>query len=369
MRIILLPLEPLEERYTAQWYVWFPREFERLGIDYIIVDGERLTERVESGVFLDIHSSYYWEFSQLQKVIKMFKNNEIKDDDIIFSMDIEFPGHFYALKYLALKTNKKVKTYGFLHSGSYVDGEFVSFLEPSMKYFELGWLETLDGIFVGSNYHKQLIIKRRLEPFNRTDLANKIHVTGNPFFINDACELVKPKPLDKREIDIILPGRPDIDKRPWEALMLALTASQRLGRDLNIVVTTGRAKYEGWNSKWIRTFIEYISKKCNVKLYEGLGKKQYYELLSNSKLYITTSISDNFGYCAVEAMCYNVNPIMPNNLSFPEHVNYNNKFLYNNYDEAIEKIMDLYYNPLEVSHYVHKYEKSIEKMVNIMLGE
>jgi hypothetical protein len=23
MKIILLPLEPLEERYTTQWYVWF----------------------------------------------------------------------------------------------------------------------------------------------------------------------------------------------------------------------------------------------------------------------------------------------------------------------------------------------------------
>jgi glycosyltransferase involved in cell wall biosynthesis len=369
MKIVLLPLEPLEERYTAWWYKWFPREFERLGVDYVVIDGERLTQRVETGAFLDVHSSYYWELSQLKQVVKMFKCGEIKDGDVIFSMDIEFPGHFYALKYLALKSRKKVRTYGFLHAGSYTVGDFVSFLEPSMKYFEIGWLETLDGVFVASNYHRNAIINRRLTHFGRTGLSSKIHVTGNPFFLNDAYSLAKPKPPNERSIDVIITDRPDEEKRVWDALILGLSLSHRLGKKLNIALTTSRAMYLGWNSKWIRDFVKFMEKHNHVKVYEGLSKQQYYELLSNSRIYITATIEENFGYCSVEAMAFDVCPIMPNKFAFPEHVDNDSRFLYNSYDEAIEKAINLYLNPVRTSHYVKKYEKAIENMVKVMLSE
>jgi len=192
-RIIYIPIEPYEERYSSQWYRWFPSEFRKAGYNVLTIDGESLTGGViERGEVLDITSAYYYEFTQMLKLIKMFHRGEITKDDIIFCADIEYPGHTVTAKYLSTLLKIPCKIYGFLHAGTYTKEDFIVPCEPWQKYFELGWLEAFDGVFVGSEYHKNQIIRRRISALApwALELTDKIHVTGDPWNTSEALEIV-----------------------------------------------------------------------------------------------------------------------------------------------------------------------------------
>ena len=51
---------------------------------------------------------------------------------------------------------------------------------------------------------------------------------------------------------------------------------------------------------------------------ENLSKSEYYAHLANSKLMVSTTIEENFGYCILEAISLNTPVLIPNNYSHPE---------------------------------------------------
>ena len=110
MKIIYVPIEPLEERYTAQMDTWVRATFERLKIPYIRVEGEQLTSTIESGSVLDAEGTNYYKFSQLMQICKMIKDKIIVDGDIVFFSDSWFPGQ-EAIPYMAHLEKIKLCTY------------------------------------------------------------------------------------------------------------------------------------------------------------------------------------------------------------------------------------------------------------------
>jgi len=370
VKVWLLPLEPLEERYTSQWYKWFPAEFKKAGLEVEVIDGERLTDRITEGQFLDTCSSYYWEFSQLKQMTYLIKKGVVKNEDIIFSMDIEFPGNVSAIKYLLLKRDMTTRVFGFLHAGSYTKEDFVEFLAPAMKYRELNWLAILDGVFVGSEYHKKAIINRRIKeyasPEDQEYLSRKIHVTGNPWMEKEVGGSIS-WALQK-DVELILPNLPDYRKRPDISLALAVVLGERHPK-WRIVVTTSRQEYRTEKDKWIGEFAKALDTYKHIEIKAGLTKEKYYYWLSRSKVMLSTSIEENFGYCPVEAMSFDCCPVLPNRYSYPELVEGNGRLLYDTYDEALEKIESLVENPVQVTQYPKKYEDSIQRMIKIMVGE
>jgi len=370
-KLFVLTLQPLRERYTEYWYYWFKDRLCKYFDEIIYVDGDILEHDIGNGAFLPIAGSYYWEFTQLSKMTKLIHSGAVSDDDIVLAMDIEFPGHAVAVKYLLQKMGLNTKVYGWLHAGSYTKGDFVQFLEPSMKYFEMGWLMAFDGIFVASKYHKQAILKRRVFPLmtntnavDATEIYSKIHVVGNPFYVDWAWSLAgisEPKPFEEREYDIIISDRPDVEKNIAWALAIAVASNAK-----KIAVCTGRKEWRGWNFKHIRTLAERLG----VDIYEGLSKREYYRLLNNSKIWLTASHEENFGYCAVEALAFRTIPVMPNCCAFPEHVDYNPKYLYDNFDDAVYKINRFlrHGDNTQLENYVRKYEETLDLVASIMLS-
>ena len=90
--LYLIPIEPLEERYTEQWYRWFPEYCRDHAIDYSIIDGITLVDEVQVGTFLDINSTVYYKSEQLKRIAELFHRKKIKKGDIFFVYDIEFWG-------------------------------------------------------------------------------------------------------------------------------------------------------------------------------------------------------------------------------------------------------------------------------------
>ncbi len=368
-KLYVLTLQPLRERYTELWYVWFRRELSKY-FRVVYIDGIPIEGSVSDGAFLPPVGAYYWELSQIARFIDMIRHGVIEEGSYVLVMDIEFPGHSWAVKHLCLLKGLDVKVYGWLHAGSYTKGDYTERFSKWQKWMELGWMSIFDGVFVASKYHKNAIVERRLTPLatiaNEPELAeikHKIHVVGNPFYVEDAWRIAgikEPKPHEERDYDVIITDRPDVEKGVAWALAIAVASEAK-----KIAVCTGRREWRGWNFRNIRKLVERL----NVDVYEGVSKSEYYRLLNNSKVWVTATQEENFGYCAVEAMSFNTQPVMPNNFAFPEHVDGNDLFLYRTYDEAVEKINYFLKNCHNVVNYVRKYEKTLDRVAMIILGK
>lgn len=347
--IYLIPIEPLEERYTEQWYRWFPDFCKERKIEYKVIDGTTLVDEVQVGTFLDINSTVFYKSEQLKRIAQLFHTNQIKPGDKFFVYDIEFWG-IEVIKYLSDLNKIPVELYGFLHAASYTNGDFMQPCEPYAKHFEEGWLTVFDKIFVGSVYHKQQILKSR----SVLDGSNKIVVTGNPYDISEVTDRIK---VPKKKDQIILSNRPDFEKRPD----LTLDVFEILKKDQpewNFIVTTGRKK---WGTGDIRDRALNLQEQGIITIYEGISKDKYFELLAESKIMTGNSMEENFGYCILESLVFNTIPVIENKFSHPELLEYDDNLLFNNKAEQILKIKsNMSINDSDVNHYAKKYEKSLE---------
>lgn len=334
--LYIVPIEPLEERYTGEWYKFLPGIFAESGFNVQQIDGESLTNVVETGAFLDMNSTIYYKAAQMQKIAVMFRQKLIKNGDVFFISDLEFWG-IESLRLMAQINGVSIKIYGFLHAASYTKEDAFAVASPYQKYTELGWLKAVDGVFVGSHYHKRAVMERRVVPFadenDVREIEKKIIVTGNPLF-RDAYDLSDFNPAKKTN-KIVITNRFDYEKRPDQSLMTALLIKERLP-DTEIVVTTSRPKFKS-NQQWLVDIARMYERQGLITIKENLTKKQYHDELKSAKVMLSNSIEENFGYCVVEAIMFGVAPILTRGLSHNELVNNFDNFLFDTNDEAVEK--------------------------------
>lgn len=344
-----LPIEPLEERYSKQWYEWFPEEFERQGIIYQTIDGETLCDTVEVGTFLDINSTMHYKASQIRKISALFHQNQIQDGDVFFLSDTEMFGMEGTIRYLAdLNGLANIRIYGFAHAGSYTREDFV---EPCARYaksYEHAWSDIFDQIFVGSEYHKN-----RLKNL-RGVAVDKITVTGNPYDVEQVRNSISPQVKINR---VIHTNRPDPEKRP----NLTLDLFEKLKQNHSgweFMVTTGRRQ---WGTGALRERALRLQEQGVITVCEGISKFAYLTLLAQSKVMTGNTVEEMFGYCLLESLIFDTIPIVKNAFSHPELVQWNRKCLFNfDQETQIERAME---HPFRVSHYASQYQVSLSKIV------
>lgn len=360
--IYILHLEPLKERYTEQWYRWFKKELKKLGIKHKFIQGHTLTDIVETGSVLDAEGTNYWKFTQMIEVCRLFKDKKVKPNDVFFTMDLWHPS-FEAVPYMATLEKIPIKLYGFLHAGSYTTEDFASPMTPWAKYFEKGWAKMCDGVFVGSKYHKNKFIKLRCGK----EIGKKIFVTGNPFDSEEAIKISKTKiaPVEKRKNIIIFSHRFDIEKRP-NVFMSLMEELWEKRKDFKVIITTSRKKFRSNSKKMIR---QLNNSKFPFEIKENLSKSQYYQELAKAKVFVSTTIEENFGYCLLEAIIFGCAPVVPNNFAHPEILENDNRFLYDNQKETLEKISKMLDNPISCKKYANKYDDSLKEMLKIIIKQ
>ena len=314
-KIWIFPIEPLTERYTEQWYYKFPQEFAAHGFDVYTVDGQALLENeIKVGAFLDINSTVHYKMTQLQSIASHFHNGRVKDGDIFFFGDIEFWG-IESVRLMAQMNNITVRLTGFLHAASYTKEDAFSVAAPYQQYTELGWVAAMDKVFVGSHYHKEAFLERRVDSLgiDRKLFADKIVVTQNPLFLDEYHDFGK---VEKKK-KVLLTNRFDREKRPGLTLEL-FEHLHKLFPDWEFVVTTGRMKIRGHDED-IR-LLQRLEEKGIVTIKAGLTKEQYHRELAESYMMVSHSIEENYGYCIAEAIHYGCIPILTKGLSHDELV-------------------------------------------------
>jgi len=357
--IYYIPIEPLEERYTEQWFTEFPKEFRKAGFKVQVIEGISLTNTVETGTFLDINSTIAYKNSQMIQISELFYSNKVQENDIFFFGDTEFWG-IESLRLMSDMNKVKIKIYSFLHAASYIEEDAFQIAEEYQKYTELGWILSADKVFVGTQHHKNVIIDKRFNLATKKDkqkLIDKIVVTGNPIFKEVYHKFNIPK-----QNKIILPNRFDYEKRPNISLDIAVVF-KRLYPDWEIVVTTSRDTFKS-NKQWLIDYALALEEQNVITIKYNLSKEEYHKEIAESKFMLTTNtVEETFGYCVAEAVNYNTLPICPNKLSHPELLEFDKDLLYNDIDDIIPMIEHLMFKAKNIQFYNDKYYNVINKMI------
>ena len=312
--LIFIPIEPLEERYTEQWYRNFPKELSSY-FNVTTIDGTTLEDTVKVGAFLDINSTTHYKWTQLQQISKLFHKNKIKEDTIFFFADMEFWG-LEGVRLLAQMNNINIKIAAFLHAASYTIGDAFSIASPYQKYTELGWAAVCDKILVGSNYHKRAFIERRVKPIvpdQENYFSEKIKVTLNPIFKEEF-----PVFGTSKKNKVILTNRLDKEKNPLRTLQLFSTVRLR-HPEIEFIITSSRSDLRG-DPETIE-LAKTLEAAGIITIKVGLSKREYYRELSEALIIVSHSPEENFGYCLAEGLFYDVVPFYRYCASHPELVN------------------------------------------------
>ena len=319
--LVLVPIEPLEERYSASWYRNLPKTFMDAGFNVTVIDGTPLQQTVKVGSFLDINSTVAYKATQIQQIASLFDAGKVKQQTVFFFSDIEFWG-VESIRLMADMNGISVKLAGFCHAASYTREDAFSIAAPYQQYTEVGWIAAFDLVMVGSQYHKDAIVERRLLPLGRQDLSEKIVVTGNPLFREDYEFDSK----EHKEPLVVLTNRLDMEKRPlWTLKLFELAKAKH--PDWTFAVTSGRNGIRS-NSPLIVDEILRLQEAGVIEVEVGLTKEQYHNIIQRATVMVSHSIEESFGFCVVEAALYGCAPMASLGLSHTEIVNrYHKLFL------------------------------------------
>jgi glycosyltransferase involved in cell wall biosynthesis len=266
-------IEPLEERYTAQWQRWIAAGMDALNLPHKDIFGKPLTSKIEVGSVLDVYGTLAYKQSQLRNFIEEIRVNGITADDIVFVHDLWFPG-IEALAYIRNMIKVPFKIYGILHAGVYDNHDFtyLNGMRSWGRRFEKMLLTITDRVFVATEFHRDLILKMHKR------IKSEIVVTGL-FFENEIGE-----PTAKENI-VVFPHRLDKEKNPRRF--------DRLAKKL---------KKTDWQ------FIK-AAEVCKTK-------QEYYDLLNRAKIAVSFADQETFGYAMIEALAAGCHVVVPDRLSY-----------------------------------------------------
>jgi len=327
MKVYLLMLEPIEERYSIQWLAWFQEVFKDKNIPFEIILGDHVNSKLSGKYFLDPVNTNIWKLTQLTNLLKQI--DDIQDDDVIFFADLWNPG-LEVLPYIRNLTGKHFKIAGYLHAGTYDPWDLTT--QTGMTSWaaplEESWFKSSDIIFVATDFHKKLILKSRaVDP-------DKIQVVGFP--------------LDIQNLRLRYPGT--------------------INKDSEYVVFTGRKTVE----KGYPIIQELIQAGYPVinSLDASRSKEDYYNLLLGSSGVISPCLQETFGIGVVEGMALGCVPIVPDRLSYQETVP--KEYRYSNESEIGTRIQECFKTSKEdrraIQEYVcrHQYQEVIGKIIKIL---
>jgi glycosyltransferase involved in cell wall biosynthesis len=227
-----------------------------------------------------------------------------------------------------------------MHAGSWIPSDDVATklgTKEWCKEYEESIFNLCDGIFVGSEFHKELIGKF----FSDNHIYNKVHNTGLPFYPSELSKYRKDW-KDKDNI-VIFPHRLHLEKHP---------------ELFDSMVAKWKRKFPNW--QFIKTM------KMN------LNKEQYYKLLGRSKIVVSYAEQENFGFSTLEAASLGCMLILPNKVVYPEF--WPTECIYEDYDDCVNKVTSLLsgYKPKSldtISKFPYIFEDSVERMATIMKDE
>ena len=374
-KLFYMGLESYEARYTLQLQDWNERVFGKRGIDYEIITGQELdnSKAIVTGSVLDAHGRTYYSLSQTMTLIQMMKNGEITSDDVIFYEDMFTPG-LECLPYIMDQSPKEFRPkvyFRFLAQTTDPDDFLIrEGMFNWMRKYEEMVDEFVDGIMVAS---EEFVAHLRT-----AGLKSPIYVTGLPYGKEEVRGRIDSNvPLHQRANRVGFAARWDDEKQPHFYMDLA-EAYYKIDPTVEFAIFCGHPELKSNDPEYVeRAMALQDGNTANFKVYTGLKKDDYYNLLADSKVLFNCALQDWVSNTVSEADTFGTLTLYPAYRSFPEVFANNGKHLYVPWslDDAIGKLTDMFeaidtddvsqYNIGKISDYQ---DGTIDRTLDAMLG-
>lgn len=302
MNIFIMALEPLDTRYTGQWFNGLPllisEEAKKRGVQVCVhnIAGEQTSTEVTKGAFLDFYATNIWKNTQVNRLVEFFQNGLVKPGDKVLFTDAWHTG-ITQVRYMSELMKVPVEIHSMWHAGSYDPQDFLGRLIDDHRWT----FNTERGLFFASHFnyfatgfHKDLFINTLFDASTdgeRTRARKRCSISGQPHAaLVDA--LAPFKGMEKRDL-ILFPHR------------IAPEKQVEIFRDL--------AK-EMPNAEFV------------VCQDTKLTKDEYHRLLGESKIVFSANLQETLGISAMEGVLVDSIPFVPDRLSYSEM--YSGEFLY-----------------------------------------
>lgn len=288
MKLFIIPIEPIDNRYTKQWYENIPlllQSYDK-NVDVVTIDGDTVPDNTTSGAFLDFAATNYYKSSQSAKISKMFMNGEVSPGDKFLITDA-WNFVITPLKYMSELLDIPVEIHSIWHAGAYDPSDILGMKMSEMwpGNSERSWFYASDYNYFATDFHKNMFLRNLEIP---SEFHNKAIRSGQPHeLIIESLERLADTP---KEPKIIWPHRYNADKQP--------DIIEELANDFDVIIT----------------------QKLNLK------KSEYYQELAKSQVIFSCSLHENLGISIMEAVLCGTIPVLPDRCSYSEM--YYPEFLY-----------------------------------------
>lgn len=281
MKIVIVPIEPLETRYTGEWYLNLPRqlraycESHKIEAELVQIEVEAVSTSPTEGAFLDFSNTNAYKSKQFLALCEMFAS--FKAGDKILFTDAWNPT-VIQLRYMKDLMKSPVELHGMWHAGSYDQHDFLGkAFDKAWSYnFERALYNAFDVNYFATECHADLL-------WDVLGIANcaKSCIVGWP--MEYLKETLRPS-AGKREL-VVFPHRVSDEKLPQLFRHLS-----QVTPELEFVVCQDRA----------------------------LTKGEYHDILGQAKVVFSGSLQETLGIGMYEGYLCGATPVMPNRLSYPE---------------------------------------------------
>lgn len=287
--IWVVALEPIEQRYTKQWYTDIPNVLaidiskRNLNWKVMTIPGEKVSGTTTKGAFLNFGETNFYKGTQVANISHQFSEGRIKPGDKFLVTDFWHFG-ITAIRYMSELLDIPVEIHSIAHAGQYdptdILGLKMSKGWPALQ--EKAWFYASDYFYFGTEFHRQLFLKNLKIP--KKDHKKAIR-TGQPYrAVAQLCTVNFD--YEKRDDVVVFTHRLNEDKQPdiFEDLV------EHLPDEWGYVIT----------------------QKNNY------SKEEYYSALAQSKIVFSCALHENLGIGMMEGVLNGCIPVVPTRACYDE---------------------------------------------------
>lgn len=305
--LYLIVIEPIETRYTCEWYEHLPKLFEENNIPVTVIEGTKKTYGTTTGAFLDFSATNVYKSEQIIQIAELFSAGKIKDGDTFLFLDAWHPG-VINLKYMIELNHVNAKIGAIWHAGSYDPYDFLGYTikdKTWVSHAEKAYFNAIDYNFFATQFHIDLIKQNLLND-------NKVEFLDEKFFYTAKVKDHSSLNMISREYSSII--RTGF---PFE-YMPEMFAKYKDEPKENIIVFPHRKAKE----KQLDIFLDLQKK---LPQYEFVvcadhvfTKQDYRDLLGRSKLVFSANLQETLGISCYEILAAGGACLVPDRLSYTE---------------------------------------------------
>lgn len=276
--IYIIPIEPIDQRYTKQWYDNIPRLLAGKGYDIVTVDGDQPQTGTTTGAFLDFAVTNQYKASQAQRVAEMFTAGKIQPGDKFLVTDA-WNFVITAIRYMSDLLDVPVEIHGIWHAGAYDPTDILGMKmgKPWPWHQERAWFHACDYNYYATDFHRRMYLHNLDIPEAHHSKAIR---SGQPH------EYIVPQVEQYRQAErngrIMWPHRLNSDKQP--------DIIRDIAAELPVTITQGM----------------------------DLPKDEYYRMLGSASVVFSCSLHENLGISQMEGVLAGALPIVPDRASYTE---------------------------------------------------